>query len=116
MIRHLIEIGVVGTVEGEKLVKLMLKINSDNPNTSDIFIGSLMIEFLMEKGLAVMPFLDAVRDAPNRGSIIQAKMLDYGPKYGFYNLREGDDIVAAMGNFLAFLGFLKGRYRKKRKV
>ena len=115
MLKHLMEVGIVGNVHGERLVEIVRGIREpENPSPAEIYVSAQLIDFLMEHGLAVMPFLKAVKDYPNRNKMIQIKMVSYGPDYGFYNLREGDDVSAAMGNFFSFLGFLKNREKGKK--
>ena len=113
MINHLKSLEIIGDQNGENLVLLMLKIDPENPSGSDIFVAKMMLEHLASKGFAIFPFLKAVRKYPNKNKMIQVKTVDYGPEFGFYNLREGDDVSAAMRNFAAFLGLMKKPYGKR---
>ena len=107
MLKHLEEIGLVKNKHGEFLVKLLKQVQAKGLRDEEEIIGGQLLSYLTEKGLAVLPFLEAVRDHPNDNSMIQVKTVIYGKRYGYYHLRDGDDVSAAMKNLMIYLGFMR---------
>ncbi len=98
-----------------KLSNLMRLIDRDNPNTKDIYIANNYLDMLHKNGLAILPFLNAVRKFPDNSQLIATDTVSNGPEFGYHNLRPGNDVVAAMGNFADTFGLLASRSSKKGK-
>jgi len=95
------------------IAKLLIKGNYNNPPEALIFLANEFLEEMMERGLLLKPFLEAVGAFPNKNRLIQYEFVDRSASYGFYNQRIGDDISAAMRNFAGLLNLTvlrSGRY------
>ncbi len=90
-----------------KKVKMLILGNHEQPSSELIYISTLLIDELMEEGLLIRPFLEAVQAFPNRNRMIQIALVNRCKKYGYYDQRIGDDISAAMRNFTSMLGLTK---------
>jgi len=86
-----------------KLVKILMDCNPEQPNKALIYVANTFIDEMMERGLLIKPFLEAVDAFPNKNRLIQYELVERAKKYGFYDQRMGDDISAAMRNFTSML-------------
>ncbi|MHA1222317.1 MAG: 4Fe-4S binding protein, partial [Candidatus Heimdallarchaeaceae archaeon] len=74
-----------------------------HPTPAAIFVANDFLNLLMERGFLLRSFLEAVNTFPNQNRAIQQEFINRSASYGFYDLRLGDDISAAMRNFSSFL-------------
>ncbi|MHA1337196.1 MAG: 4Fe-4S binding protein, partial [Promethearchaeota archaeon] len=86
-----------------KVVNILRNCNAEKPNEALVHVANEFVNEMMERGLLIKPFLEAVDAFPNNNKIIQYEIVDRAKKYGFYDQRIGDDISAAMRNFTSFL-------------
>jgi ferredoxin len=115
MLNQLIKLDLI---DNWKVVKPFNDLEYIDPLIQDKFVLSQMVqmvEYLQKKNLMVIPFLEAVAEAPKKRGLICAKAHEFCKNYGYYHVRvDKDDNVPAMKNFLAFMGLMekgKGKYK-----
>ncbi len=72
--------------------KILIKGDYQNPSESLVYVANEFIDEMMERGLLLRPFLEAVQAFPNRNRMIQYELVDRCKHYGYYDQRIGDDI------------------------
>ncbi len=95
--------------------KLLMKDGSDSTSKEMVLHAQEFVDEMMERGLLIRPFLEAVGAYPNKNRTIQYELVKRCEKHGFYDQRIGDDISAAMRNFTSMLNLTepytkRGRY------
>ena len=90
----------------QKFKDIVSILASSNPNSTigaTVYLANEFVNEMMERGLLLRPFLEAVMAFPNNNRAIQYEFVRRAEKYGFYDQRIGDDISAAMRNFTSML-------------
>ena len=95
-----------------KLGALLANGNAEQPSNALIFLADEFLNEMLERGLLVKPFLEAVNTFPNKNKLIQYELVERSADYGFYNQRIGDDISAAMRNFTSLLNLTNPRPKR----
>ncbi len=95
--------------------KLLMGGGSESTSKEMVLHAQEFVDEMMERGLLIRPFLEAVGAYPNKNRTIQYELVKRCEKYGFYDQRIGDDISAGMRNFTSMLNLTqsytkRGRY------
>ncbi|MHA1221658.1 MAG: 4Fe-4S binding protein [Candidatus Heimdallarchaeaceae archaeon] len=87
--------------------QILIKGDYQNPSEALVYLASEFVDEIMERGLLIRPFLEAVQTFLNRNRVIQYEIIDRCRNYGYYDQRIGGDISVAMRNFTSMLGLTK---------
>ncbi|MHA1401346.1 MAG: hypothetical protein ACTSQE_13440 [Candidatus Heimdallarchaeaceae archaeon] len=66
-----------------RLVKILMTCNPEQPNEALIYVANEFIDEMMERGLLIKPFLEAVDVFPNKNKLIQYELVESAKKIWF---------------------------------